>query len=147
MKKFGFIIVFLLLTYSVFGQQMLWSTVRNDDARYVSLNNVTREVLNFYDQYDYYYDFTGFDKKTFLQTFGEGTNDWDWIDEIDEMTVIAMRVSIEVGFSRNSVVYVICIGKNSVDMIAFSNALDSGFNSTSSSRRSRFESWFRTILN
>ena len=147
MKKQVFIICLIIISSSVFGQQFLWSTVKNNDTRYVTLNNVIKEVLIFYDQYDYYYDFTGFDKETFIETFDDDSDDWDWINEIKEMTVIAIKVSIEVGVTRGSAVYVICIGKDTVDMIAFSNLLDSGSNPTSESRKTRFQNWLKTILN
>jgi len=147
MKKTGFFIYFIILASSVFGQQFLWSTVKDTDTKYVSFNNVINEVLNFYDQYDYYYDFTGFDKEKFIEAFNGDSDDWDWIDEIKEKTVVAFRASIELGLTRGSAVYVICIGKDSVDMIIFSNLLDRGSNSTSVNRRTRFQNWFKTILN
>ncbi|MDR2964790.1 MAG: hypothetical protein LBU88_03340 [Treponema sp.] len=49
MKRIWFIIYFFIFTSSLFGQQFLWSTVRDTAERYVPLNNVTREVLNIYD--------------------------------------------------------------------------------------------------
>jgi hypothetical protein len=142
MKKIWFVICFLALTDSVFGQQVVWSTVRGTDTRYVPLNDVTNEVMNFYDQHDYYYDFTGFNKDTFIRTFDDGTGGWDWIYSINDKTVIAARIYIEGG----SAVYVVCVDKQGVDMVAFSNVYDSGNNITSPNRRARFENWFKALL-
>lgn len=147
MKKFGFFICFIILACSAFGQQFLWSTVKDADARYVTLNNVVKEVLNFYDQYKYYSDYTGFDKESFLDLFDEYSDDWEWIEDIKEMTVAAMRMSIEVGTTRGSAVFVVCIGKDSVDVVLFSNLKDNDSNPTSKSGRTKFQNWFKTILN
>ena len=60
MKIFPFALLLVTLTSSVFGQQSLWTTVKNDNdtsgTKYVPLTNVTKEVLTFYDQYDYYFE-------------------------------------------------------------------------------------------
>jgi hypothetical protein len=142
MKKSGLIIFLSVLAVSAFGQQALWSTVRGSDAKYVGLNNVTNEVLKLYDQYDYYYDFSGFDKDTFINTFDDGSGGWGWIYDIETMTVIAVRVYIEGG----SAVYVVCVNRNTVNMVAFSNVYDNGNIETVSNRKSRFENWFKTLL-
>ena len=72
MKKMVFVAILLVLTGFAFGQQALWSTVENNDTtknndtvksnnmRYVPYKNVTKEVLEFYDLYKFYFDFTGF---------------------------------------------------------------------------------------
>jgi hypothetical protein len=78
MKKIVFIVFFIFISFSAFGQQFLWSTDRNNSAeRYVSLNNVTREVLEFYDQYRFYYDFSGFTKDRFVDMFDYGFENWE----------------------------------------------------------------------
>jgi len=143
MKKIGFIIWFLILSTSVFGQQFLWSTVRNDNTRYVPLNNVTREVLEFYDQYRYYYDFSGFTKERFIEIFDYGFEDWEWLYNIEELTVFALRSNS----GRGSIVLIMCISRNNVNTIIFSNILEQDFNMTGSYYRERFSSWFRTLLN
>jgi hypothetical protein len=147
MKKIGFLIFFSTLAFSAFGQQFLWSTVQDSDTRYVSLNNVIKEVMNFYDQYDYYYDFSGFDKNTFIDKFENNDDSWEWIYEIDSMTVIAMRTYIESIIGGGSAVYIICIDNDSIDLIVFSSVYDTGCTTTSSYRRDRFQNWFRALLN
>ena len=53
--KIGFAILLTTLTSSAFGQQYLWTTVKNDTSgvKYVPLSNVTKEVLTFFDHYNY----------------------------------------------------------------------------------------------
>lgn len=68
MKNVGLTLVFLMAGYSAFGQQYLWSTREDTTSpweRYVRLSAVTNEFLNYYDQYKYYYDFSGYNKDRF----------------------------------------------------------------------------------
>ena len=146
MKKIGFIICFLILTSSVFGQQFLWSTVRDKAERYVPLNNVTREVLEFYDQYNRYYDFSGFSKERFIETFDYGFEGWEWLYEIEELSVFALRSNS----GRGSVVLLMCISKNNINMLVFANNAELGFDyilTHGGSSREQFSRWFRTLLN
>jgi hypothetical protein len=145
MKKIGFIICFLVLSSSIFGQQILWSTVKNIEGKYVPLSKVTNEVLELYDQYQYYYDFSGFSKDVFLERF----NNADWINDIEELTVFAMRANdyAVLGEGQNSFVIVFCVSKNNVNMLSFTNSYESGGIRTYSSDRNKFLRWFRTLLN
>ena len=143
MKKIGFFVLFLILTVSAFGQQFLWSTVKNDDVKYVPLNNVTREVLTFYDQYRFYYDYSGFSKDRFIESFDYGFEDWEWLYDIEELTVFALRSNS----GRGSIVLVMCISKNNINTIIFSNTVDGDFVMTHSSDREKFANWFKTLLN
>lgn len=144
MKKICFIILFSVLAFSAFGQQFLWSTVRDTAERYIPLNNVTREVLNFYDQYTWYYDYSGFSKDRFIENFDYGFEDWEWLYEIEELTVFALRSNS----GQGSIVLVLCISKNNVNALIFSNnIIDRGAVMTHSSDRNKFTNWFKTILN
>jgi hypothetical protein len=143
MKKIGFLIFFLVLAVSAFGQQFLWSTVRGNDSKYVQMSSVSREVLTFYDQYKYYYDFSGFSKDRFIDFFDYGFEDWDWLYNIEELTVFALRSNS----GRGSVVLVMCISKDNVNTIVFSNTLERDAIWTHQSDRDKFNRWFRTILN
>ena len=105
MKKIGFIIWFVVLTSSAFGQQFLWSTVKDTTSKYVPLDNVTKEVLNFYDQYKFYYDFSGFSKDRFIKNIDYGFDDWKWLYDIKDLTVFALRSNA----GRGSVGLVMCI--------------------------------------
>jgi hypothetical protein len=157
MKKMVFIAILLVLTGFAFGQQALWSTVenndtaKNNDIKYVPYNNVTKEVLEFYDLYKFYFDFTGYNKEklkeTFLEYYNRDEKDWNWINDIKERAVFALRTPIEGG----SAIMVICIDKNNFHMVVFSNVYDSGANMTHNGdiekERKRFEKWFKTLLN
>jgi len=145
MKKIGFTIFFLILTVSAFGQQFLWSTVKDKAERYVPLNNVTKEVLTFYDQYNRYYDFSGFSKDRFLDSFDYGFEDWKWLYDIENLTVFALRSNS----GRGSVVLVMIISKNNVNTLVFANNAELGYDYmlTGSYKRDQFINWFKTILN
>jgi hypothetical protein len=146
MKKTAFFVCFFVLAMSAFCQQFLWSTVRDTAERYVPMNNVTREVLEFYDQYRFYYDYSGYSKDRFIEGFDYGFEDWEWLYEIEQLTVFALRSNL----GRGSVVLVMCISKNNVNTIIFSNTSDLGSNwimTHGGSSRDQFSRWFRTILN
>jgi hypothetical protein len=150
MKKMSFIFLLLILSVFAFGQQALWSTVKNNKIKNIPDENVTKEVLEFYDMYKFYFDFTGFNKETFKEKFsgnfkGDEEN-WDWINDIEERAVFALRTPIEGG----SAIAVLCIDKNNFHMVIFSNVYDSGANMTYNGEiekeRKRFEKWFNTLL-
>jgi len=145
MRKILFLIVFMALTFSVYGQQFLWSTVRDTAERYVPINNVTREVLTFYEQYNRYYDFSGYTKDRFIEMFDYGFEDWEWLYDIEELTVFALRSNS----GRGSIVLIMCISKNNVNTLVFSNNAELGYDYmlTHSTRREQFTNWFRTLLN
>lgn len=147
MKNYIFTIVFLAFTSSLFGQQLLWSSVEEAETKYVSIENTPNEVLSLYDYYDYYYDFTGFNKDAFMESFGQDSNNWDWVDDITEPIVIAIKIPLEQGLSRGSAVSVMYINKYNLDMIIFTNLLiDTSYNRTSSYDRTKFIKWFENIL-
>jgi hypothetical protein len=143
MKKIGFLFLFFILTVSVFGQQFLWSTLRDKAERFVPINNVTREVLEFYDQYELYLDYSGFSKDRFIESFDYGFDDWSWLYDINELTVFALRSNS----GRGSIVMVMCISNNNVNTIIFSNNYEPGCIFTHSTGREKFLRWFRTLLN
>jgi hypothetical protein len=145
MKKIGFLVFFSILTISTYGQQFLWSTVQANDTRYVPLNNVTREVLIFCDQYDRYYDFTGFSKERFIEDFDYGFGEWEWLNDIEDLTVFALRSNS----GRGSVVLVMCISKNNINTIIFTNHMEPelGVNYSLTYDKNKFANWFRTLLN
>lgn len=145
--KILFAILFAALTSSAFGQQYLWTTVKNDTSgvKYVPLSNVTKEVLTFYDQYDYYFDLTGFSKKRFIEEINYGFENWNWLYDIKELTVSAVKSNSGSG----SLIMIMCISKNNVDLLIFSNdvVLKENPQLTSSYEKNKFISWFKTILN
>jgi hypothetical protein len=151
--------ILLVLTGFAFGQQALWSTVEtvenNDTAKnikYIPYDSVTKEVLEFYDLYNFYFDFTGFNKEKLKEIYFKYSRDkkdlkkdLNWINDI-ERVVFALRTPIEGG----SAIIVVCIDKDNFHMIVFSNVYDSGANITNGDiekERKRFEKWFKTLLN
>lgn len=137
----------LVLVVFAFGQQALWSTEENNKIKYIPYNNVTKEVLEFYDLYKFYFDFTGFNKEKFIEYFKGEEKDWNWIYDIREKAVFALRSPIEGG----SAITVLCIDKDNFHMVVFSNVYDAGANLTYNGEmgkdRERFERWFKTLLN
>jgi hypothetical protein len=114
------------------------------------LDNVTKEVLSFYDQYNYYYDAAGFSKDRFFE-FVENSeiNSDNWknvkkkIYDIEELTVFALRDNL----GRGSVIFVVCISKDDVNMFIFSNTYKTDAIRTYQHERERFANWFRTLNN
>lgn len=149
MKKVGIIFLFSVLASSAFGQQPLWSTIENNErgVRYVPLEKVTQEVLEFYDLYDRYYDLTGFSKERFIDEVGFGleAQDLENLNDINELTVKAIKSNT----GQGSFVLVACISEDNVDMIIFSNSGIPGlYNSESTylTERAKFARWFSAII-
>jgi len=143
MKRIGIMVIFTILTVSVYGQQFLWSTVANENTRRVTINNVTREVLEFYDHYRWYIDYSGFSKDRFIEMFDYGFEDWEWLYDIEELTIFALRSND----GQGSVVLVMCISKNNVNTVIFTNSYERGGIMTHTTDRDKFTRWFRTIMN
>lgn len=145
--KFGLIILLLTLTSSAFGQQYLWTTSKRDtsDVKVVPLNNVTKEVLVFYDQYKFYFDLTGYSKKRFIEEINYGFEDWNWLYDINELTVSALKSNS----GRGSFIMVMSISKDNVNLLLFSNdiMLHQNAQGTGSYNKDKFVNWFKTILN
>lgn len=115
--KIGFAILLATLTSAAFGQQYLWTTVKNDTSgvKYVPLSTVTKEVLTFYDHYNYYFDLTGFSKKRFIEEINYGFQDWNWLYNIKDLTVSAVKSNSGTG----SLIMIMCISKENVNLIIF----------------------------
>jgi hypothetical protein len=121
---------------------VFWSTSKDDDTKYVPLNNVTREVLDFFDQYDLYMILPVSVKKDLLKVLimvlGNGLND------IEDLTVFALRSNS----GRGSVVLVMCISKENVNTIIFSNSvLERDYSYILTIDRNKFTNWFKTLFN
>jgi hypothetical protein len=72
-KRTVLICIFLSIFINGFSQEMIWSTVQNDvrtEDQLKNRTNVRNLVLELYDNYNYYYDDTGYDMDYFLQAFG-----------------------------------------------------------------------------
>jgi hypothetical protein len=149
MKIIAFALLLTTLTSSLFGQQRLWTTVKNDDdtsgTKYVPLTNVTKEVLTFYDQYDYYFDLSGYSKKRFIEEINYGFDDWNWLYEIKDLTVFALKSNE----GRGSLIMVMCVSKDNVNLLLFSSdiLLHENPQRTGTYEKEKFSRWVKTLLN
>lgn len=149
-------ILFLALALSfstLFGQQLLWTTSEKSGEKYIPIENINEKVLNFYEHYKFYYDGTGYSKEGFTKSFQNSdaykkvTNKSIWeelytiIKEIKKPTVLAFKDNP----GNGSIVFVICITKDNVNIITFSNKLESDAISTGGDKES-FLKWFKTLL-
>jgi hypothetical protein len=153
MKKFLLAFFLVAFTASVFGQQFLWTTIKDSATKYVPLESVTEKVLEFYDHYEFYNDGSGYSKAGFFKMF-EGSKSFNnsntslWkglknkINEIDSQTVIAFKSNL----GQGSVILVMCISKENVNLISFSNNYEQDALLTYSSEREKFSKWFKTLL-
>jgi len=146
MKKFVFLFVFLMAGNSAFGQQYLWSTKKDTTSRwerYVPLSTVTKEVLNYFDLYKYYYDFSGYSSERFIEEFDYGFDDWEWIKYIEELQVFSVKSNT----GHGSLVIVVCISDKNADAVIFSNSpIQSTPLFTSLTNRKKFANWFESLL-
>jgi len=150
MKTTVLISLLLIVSTSAIGQQLLWSTVKKDDAKVIPYENVMKEVLEFYDLYQFYFDFSGYTKESFkeklLEYSGFDKETWEFVERIEEKVSYAFRVPMEGG----SAIFVLCIDKVNFHMVVFSNVYDSGANMTYNGEmekdRERFIKWFKALL-
>lgn len=150
--KLTIVFAFLLTSTHTFAQQFLWSTKQTAETKYVPLEEVTHEVLNFYNHYDYYYDGTGYSKAGFLKYFmkyddkSQKAKDFrKMIQDTQELTVIAFKSNS----GKGSEVMVMCIGKENVELVVFSNNLEDNALFTSNhseTERKKFVEWFNFLL-
>ena len=148
MKKIILTVISLIgMVVATYGQQFLWSTKESNDLKYVPYSEATKEVLELYDLYNNYYDGAGFNKENFSEFFGMDKKENNWIYDIEESMILAIRLHIDNG----SAIMVMCIDENNVNMVVFSNVNMSGYNNTYNGEiekhRVRFEKWFKTLLN
>ena len=141
----------MILTSFAFGQQFLWSTKKDSVVKHIPLEDVTNEVLEFFDHYDVYYDGAGFTKEGFFkmiessQSYKNSNAPWKdlkkKIYEVNELTVFAFRHNL----GKGSVVLVMCISKDNINLITFSNNYERDAILTVD--REKFAKWFETLLN
>ncbi|WP_288956161.1 hypothetical protein [uncultured Polaribacter sp.] len=148
MRIFILPILFILLNSSAFGQQFLWSTIEKDSIaeKHIPLEYVNNEILKFYDHYEKHYDLSGYSKKRFIEEIDYGFDDWKWINDINDLTVFAVKSNTGSG----SVVLVMFISEKNINLIIFSNqVLGRNFNYQSNYEfeRKKFETWLKTLMN
>ena len=150
MKNFVFVFCLFFLSFSMNAQQFLWSTEKQADTQFVPLDSVPKEVLKFYDHYEFYYDGAGYSKQKFLETilvYGDKSESWkkfkNKILEIKKVTVFAIRDNL----GRGSVILVVAISEKNVNMVKFSNSYEDAPILTIPFEREKFLKWFETLLN
>lgn len=150
MKKIQILFCFLFFNSIVFGQQILWTTIENTSSKYIAKENVANEVLNFYNHYQYYNDGSGYTKSNFLnaiEKYGDKSEKWNsfkqTILKIENLTVFAIRSNTGYG----SIVLIICVTKDNVNFVSFSNNLERGSQMANGIDEKEFSNWFQTLLN
>ena len=150
MKKIQILFCFLFFNSIVFGQQILWTTIENTSSKYVAKENLTNEVLNFYNHYSFYNDGSGYTKSNFLnaiEKYGDKSDKWNSFKQsilkIENLTVFAIRSNTGYG----SIVLVICVTKENVNFVSFSNNSERGSQLASGIDEKEFSNWFQTLLN
>jgi len=140
--------ILLMLPCYAFGQQFLWSTteLKDSSVNLVAINNVAQKVMDYYDFYEYYYDLTGFSRdgfKEFLKKNTETANaiQWDPTVTFDEPTAFAFKAND----GRGSVVIVMLLQKENIDLILFSSNIEQGAKSANSFERPKFIKWFSSF--
>lgn len=142
---FGF---FLWTSLIASAQQFLWTTAEQDSLadRHVAMNDALDEILKFHDHYDHHYDRSGFSKERFLEQLDYGFEDFEWINSINDLTIMALRSNSEGG----SVVLVLFISEKYVHLIVFSNHMlegDSNYLLNYEFEKEKFKSWLHTLMN
>lgn len=154
--KYILLLIFTFTFPNLFGQQLLWTTSEKSGEKYIPIENITDKVLDFYEHYRFYYDGSGFSKNGFIKSFESSASYkkvsdekiWDELKDIvktiDKPTVVAFRDNL----GKGSVVFVICITKENVNMLTFSNNMEDNALMTysSSSKKEEFKKWFKTLL-
>lgn len=150
MKKSQILLCFLFFNSFVFGQQTLWTTIENTSSKYVAKENVVNEVLSFYNHYQFYNDGSGYTKSNFLnviEKYGDKSEKWNnfkqTILKIENLTVFAIRSNTGFG----SIVLVICVTKENVNFVSFSNNWERGSQMANGIDENEFSNWFKTLLN
>lgn len=144
---------FILFASTSFAQQFLWSTINDSSTKYVPIENITDKVLDYYDHYKHYYDGSGFNKAGFFKEFEKSipfkyvnASEWKRIKQ----KIIQIKNPVALAFKSNSghgsEVFVLCISKENVNMLVFSNDYDLGAVFTYTTEREKFAKWFRTLL-
>ncbi|MBK8611877.1 MAG: hypothetical protein IPL84_18585 [Chitinophagaceae bacterium] len=157
MKKILFIILFVASTFSGVGQQYLWSTTKDTTinwGKHISADDIPNKVLEFYDYYKFYYDGSGYNKEGFFKFFEDSksynsSSSTRWgtlkkkINEINDLEVFAYKDNL----GQGSVILVMCVTRDNVNLIVFSNNYEPNAILTGSYNKQKFLSWFKTLLN
>jgi TonB family protein len=134
------------------SQQLLWTTASDAKEKKIPKSQVLTEILKQYDFYEYYYDATGYTQESFSSMLkggkgitGSSTSKNPKVDSrlagIKEPTIFAWKDNT----GNGSLVMVLSIDGDNVDMLVFSNHIESGSNSTNKFNRGKFTKWLNTM--
>jgi hypothetical protein len=147
---------------NVAAQQFLWATSSksvtvNSGIKIINLQDVHKEILGYYEMYDYYYDLSGFSKEGYFEKY-ESSNSFKTTDKlkwnefkktvngINELTVSCIKTND----GNTSSVIVFIYSKNNFDAIVFSNKIETGhistYNSNSDTDKRRFLKYLESLL-
>ena len=147
---------------NVSAQQFLWATSSkgmtvNSGIKIINLQDVHKEILGYYEMYDYYYDLSGFSKEGYFKKYEssnsfKSTDKLKWnefkktVNGINELTVSCIKTND----GNTSSIIVFIYSKNNFDAIVFSNKSEDGliytFNSNNDREKSRFLKYLESLL-
>ncbi|WP_333661440.1 hypothetical protein [Chishuiella changwenlii] len=150
-------LLFLALAFpfsTLFAQQLLWTTSEKSGEKYIPIETVSDKVLDFHEHYRYYYDGSGFSKNSFIKSFENSSSYkkisdesvWEELKEIVKTINTPTVVAFKDNLGNGSVVFVIFISKENVDMLTFSNNLEENAILTNSYKKEEFRKWFNSFL-
>jgi len=161
MKK---IILFILICVSVnsYGQQILWTTnknglFQNSEIKVIPKEKVLNKLLEYFENYDKYYDGTGYTKDGFFREFeGDHSNleidNQKWgnfkksIYGINELTISCVKSNLGSG----SNILILIVKKDNIDFITFSNQYSKGsiytYNGRINDEKVRFVKFYNSLI-
>jgi hypothetical protein len=162
------ILVIVIFVFQIIGsknvaaQQFLWATSSkgvtvNSGIKIINLQDVHKEILGYYEMYDYYYDLSGFSKEGYFEKYEssnsfKSTDKLKWnefkktVNGINELTVSCIKTND----GKTSSVSIFIYSKNNFDAIVFSNKIETGnistYNSNSDIDKRRFLKYLESLL-
>lgn len=154
LKIFFLCAALLTIQSKGYSQQLLWTTASDAKEKKIPKSQVINEILKQYDFYEYYVDATGFTRESFTSKLKEGKGDKgattskdSKVDSrlagIKEPTIFAWKDNTGSG----SLVIVLSVNGDNIDMLVFSNQIEFGSISTSEYDRNKFSKWLKSIYN
>lgn len=150
MKHILFILLFFLPSFG-FTQQFLWSTAKTDrlkdsDTKAVPISTVSEKLLDYYEFYDYYYDLSGFSRAGFEDFLTKDSKaakliQWDSLMAFDETVAFAFKGNE----GRGSIVAVMLVQKENIDLILFSNETGRSATRSHSTEVDKFAKWLSSF--
>ena len=151
--KFLFLSIAIITLYSKgHSQQLLWTTASDAKEKKIPKSQVIIEILKQYDFYEYYIDATGYTQESFASLLkggkgitGSSSSKNPKVDSrlggIKEPTIFAWKDNTGTG----SLVMVLSIDGDNIDMLVFSNQFEIGSISANESDRYKFSKWLNTL--